>query len=132
MPLGTRPAADTLGDKFFTELTQKDPARVQSNERVDPERLDTLAGNLLIKVSVESYGEQNLSTEKKRAILTFPLNYVPITDRDRLSVIIDRRQLAEKIAFSAVRPLGKSWRNQRLPLDSPADHSFCEPAQIQT
>jgi hypothetical protein len=69
---------------------------------VDPERLETLAGNTLIKSSVESYGEQTLTKERQLAILTFPLDYVPITDRGRLSEIIDRRRLGERIAFSVV------------------------------
>lgn len=104
IPLQTTSAPGILGDKFFEELICRDPGRRNENEKVDPERLEMLAGNTLIKDSVVSYGEQTLSKEEKRSILFFPLRYVPITYRDSLYQIIDRNKLADRLAFSLVRP----------------------------
>lgn len=43
-----------------------------------------------------------MSKKQERAILAFPLSYVPITERGRLTDVVDKRRLAEKIAVSAV------------------------------
>jgi hypothetical protein len=103
MPLVRSPeTAQSLGDKFFAELRQKDAAREHQTDRVDPMRLYALAGQALITASVEGSGEQSLSKEKQREILAFPLSYVPITYRGRLDEVVDKGQLAEKIASSAV------------------------------
>jgi hypothetical protein len=104
MQLQTTPPAESLGQKFIRVLTWRDPTRTKKNEKVDQERLETLAGNTLINDSVVSDGEQTLSKEEQRSILLFPLSYVPITCRGNLSQIIDREKFAEKLAFSLVRP----------------------------
>jgi hypothetical protein len=101
MPL-VGPPGDSLGGKFYLEMTQRDPGRAGQTDRVNPRRLDELATPALIHDRVETKGEQTLSKQQQRAILVFPLSYVPITDRGRLDGIVDKRRLAEKIALSAV------------------------------
>lgn len=102
MPIDNQESAFALGQAFFEKLIQRDPSRAQSPERVDLKRLQTLAGRTLITASVQSEGERNLSKQQQRAILAFPLPFVPITDHRRLDQIVDRPRLADKIAHSAV------------------------------
>ena len=101
MPLERSPGIPSLGDKLDGELAARH--RVQDpTDKVDARRLYTLAGKTLITASVDGSGEQSLSKQKQREILTFPLNYVPITYQGRLDKVIDKEQLTEKIALSAV------------------------------
>jgi hypothetical protein len=102
MPLEVSPGTpESLGIKFQAELTQRH--RLQDpTDMVDARRLHTLAGKTLLTASVEGSGEQSLSKQEQREILTFPLSYVPITHHGRLDKVIDKGQLAEKIALSAV------------------------------
>ena len=69
---------------------------------VDAARLRLLAGSALIVDSVESEGGPIISKEQERAILSFTLDYVPITDHGRLTGVVDRRGLAEKIGRRGV------------------------------
>jgi hypothetical protein len=101
MPLEVSPGTESLGTKFEAELTQRH--RLQDpTDMVDARRLYTLAGKALLTVSVEGSGEESLSKQEQREILTFPLSYVPITYHGRLDKVIDKGLLAEKIALSAV------------------------------
>ena len=88
---------------FRTQITQ-DPTRVQEQEsdRVGPRKLDELAAGALIHDCVEIKGKQTLSKQQQRAILLFPLSYVPITNCGHLDKVVDQRLLAEKIALSTV------------------------------
>jgi hypothetical protein len=102
MPLPPpQPAARNMVNTFWTELPQ--PRRQLEPERVDLSRLYKLAGQALITDRVEVNGEQTLSKKQQRAILEFPLNYVPITDHHgRLHHIVDKRQVTKMIARSAI------------------------------
>jgi hypothetical protein len=94
-------AAHAMGLTFWHKLPLE--RQQPETDRVDLLRLYEFAGQALIVDRVEVNGEQNLSKTQQRAILEFPLNYVPITDRDgRLHDIIDKRRLASIIAHSAV------------------------------
>jgi hypothetical protein len=100
-------AGDTsIGTRFFGELHALNPNRLEGAEdtrkRVDVRTLQALAGRELIAESVPSEGQRALSTRQHRAVLAFPLPYVPITDRGALEEIVDRSRLAERIARSAV------------------------------
>jgi hypothetical protein len=100
MPLVTLPGVNTsLGVKFYNEMSK---AGLQQTDLVDPKRLDEFAAPALIHDCVEAKGEQTLSKQQQRAILAFPLSYVPITDRGRIDEIVDQGRLAKKIALSAV------------------------------
>jgi hypothetical protein len=92
---------ESIGTRFFSELTRLDAPRAQSPERVDLKKLQALAGRTLITDSVPSEGGRTLSSQEQRAIIAFPLPYVPITDHGRLDEIVDRLRLAEKIALQA-------------------------------
>jgi hypothetical protein len=100
------PGEKSIGRSFFDELQKRDPTRAEgarvTEERVDLSALQALAGQALITESVQSEGERTLSSQQQHAVLTFPLPYVPITDRGRLDELIDRSQLAERIALSVV------------------------------
>ena len=91
-----------LGRTFDTEMNAQDSGRSQEKTRVDPRRLDELAGIALIHDRVETKGEQTLSKQQQRAILLFPLSYVPITNCGHLDKVLDKRLLTEKIALSTV------------------------------
>jgi hypothetical protein len=93
-----------VGEKFFAELEKRDPNRVQreTRELVDAKRLDTLAGTELITNSVVSEGASVLSKQQQRAVLAFPLDYVPITCQGRLESIISKPRLCERVALSVV------------------------------
>jgi hypothetical protein len=91
-----------LGPTFDTEMNAQDPDRSRETDRVDPRRLDELAGIALIHDRVETKGEQTLSKQQQRAILLFPLSYVPITKCGHLDKVVDKRLLTEKIALSTV------------------------------
>jgi hypothetical protein len=98
--------APTIGTSFFAKLQELDPSRAKSaqetKDRVDISTLQALAGQALITESVSSEGERVLSSRQQRAVLAFPLPYVPITDRGKLEELVDRSRLAERIAFSVV------------------------------
>jgi hypothetical protein len=87
---------------FIAELRKRDPMRPPENDWVDATRLDELATPALIHDRVESKGEQTLSKKQQRAILLFPLSFVPITVYDRLDEVVDKSWLAEEIALWAV------------------------------
>jgi hypothetical protein len=102
MPLEVSPGIpESLGRKFEAELMQR-PRLQDPSDKVDARRLHALAGKALLGASVEGSGKQSLSKQEQREILTFPLSYVPITYNGRLDKVIDKRQLTEKIALSAV------------------------------
>jgi hypothetical protein len=96
----------SIGRSFFDKLQELDPSRAEgarvTEERVDLGTLQALAGRALIVDSVSSEGPRILSNRQQRAVLAFPLPYVPITDRGRLDELVDRSRLAERIALSAV------------------------------
>lgn len=98
--------ATSIGRRFFDELQALNPNRAEGaqapEERVDLRTLQTLAGRVLIVESVPSEGQRMLSNWQQRAVLAFPLPYVPITDRGALDEIVDRSRLAERIARSAI------------------------------
>jgi hypothetical protein len=100
------PGQRSIGRTFFDQLQVLDPSRAEGaragEERVDRDTLQELAGRALITESVLSEGEQTLSSRQQRAVLAFPLRYVPITRRGTLEELIDRSRLAERIALSAV------------------------------
>jgi hypothetical protein len=100
-----RPAGvQSVGTTFFAVLQEFAPQRVQevSSERVDEERLLTLAGRALVTASVQSEPGATLSRQQQRAILAFPLAYVPITNQRKLDQIVDKGLLAYRIARVAV------------------------------
>jgi hypothetical protein len=94
----------SIGRTFFDKMQELDPSRAEgarvTEERVEITTLQALAGRALITESVPSEGERTLSSRQQRAVLAFPLPYVPITDRSRLDEIVDRSRLAERIALS--------------------------------
>jgi hypothetical protein len=96
----------SIGRRFFDELQALNPNRAEGaqapEERVDLGALQALAGRELIAESVSSEGQRVFSSRQQRAILAFPLPYVPMTDRGRLDEIVDRSRLAERIALSTV------------------------------
>lgn len=96
----------SIGRTFFDELQVLNPNRAEGAqapvERVDIRTLQALAGQALVAESVPSEGQRILSNRQQRAVLAFPLAYVPVTDRGRLDEIVDRSRLAERIALSTV------------------------------
>jgi len=93
----------SLGEEFFKKLSPQGPTQEQKNDWVNWDRLRTLADPALIFDSVESRGKQTLSKRQQRAILAFPLSYVPIRNRHgHLDEVVDKGQLAEQIALSAL------------------------------
>jgi hypothetical protein len=100
------PPGVSIGRRFFDELKILNPNRAEGAqapvERVDLRALQALAGRELIAESVPSEGQRVFSSRQQRAILAFPLPYVPMTDRGRLDEIVDRSRLAERIALSTV------------------------------
>ena len=91
-----------LGATIDQKLSEFQRPRDPPDDRVDAARLHTLAGAALIDESVEPEGDRIMPKKQQRAILAFPLSYVPITERGRLTDVVDKRRLAEKIAISAV------------------------------
>ena len=101
LPL-TDDAQYQLGMTIEARLSESQRPPDPANDRVDAAQLHRLAGPALIADSVESEGERTMSKMQEREILAFPLSYVPITERGRLTDVVDKRRLAEKIAISAV------------------------------
>jgi hypothetical protein len=91
-----------LGTTIDAKLRELPRAAEPANERVDAPGLHTLAGPTLIAESVEYEGDRIMSKEQQRSILVFPLSYVAITVRGRLTDVVDKRRLADKIALSTV------------------------------
>jgi hypothetical protein len=105
---GSPPSYTDWASILFAELGRRDPSRNPNQPNppnpdwVGVTRLDELAGPALIHDLVEYKGEQTLSKKQQSAILRFPLNFVPITVRDRLDEVVDKRWLAEEIARRTV------------------------------
>ncbi len=94
--------AGELGRKFFLALELKNNEwAVTSKERVDKALLAHLAGPVLTTESVEADDMRTLSSQQQRAILVFPLAYVPITNRGRLVSVADGKRLDRRIALAA-------------------------------
>jgi hypothetical protein len=102
MPLDAGMPNETVGQKFFETWRQLAPAAaVASTERVDAQRLKQLAGPTLVTASVEWRETAALSRTMQRALLTFPLEYVPLTQAGNLVEIVDRQRLAQRVALQA-------------------------------
>jgi hypothetical protein len=102
MPLVEAPGGESMGIRFFDELSKRDPGRRQTDERIDTSRLGAICGETLVTASVASAGGATLSKQQQREALAFPLAFVPITDRGALVEIVDRGRLAEMVAAAAV------------------------------
>jgi hypothetical protein len=87
----------SIAARFLAELGQ-----IPENDWVDATRLNKLAKSALIHDRVESRGEQTLSKKQQRAILLFPLNFVPITVNDQFDVVVDKKWLTAEIALRTV------------------------------
>ena len=86
----------SIATSFVAELDQT------KDDWVDATRLNKLAAPALIHDRVESRGEQILSKQQQRAILLFPLNFVPITVYGQLDAMIDKKWLTAEIALRTV------------------------------
>lgn len=87
----------SIAASFVAELGPR-----PEDDWVDATRLNKLAAPALIHDRVESRGEQILSKQQQRAILLFPLNFVPITVYGQLDAVVDKKWLTAEIALRTV------------------------------